>query len=135
MVHKIEESKFGTSGGSESALTGLAGFILGVGILGAVACFYFAAQTFHRDGGHITWTIIGVATLLQSIVLFIVLRVGADAIRLLKKQNELPYSGEITTPQRIVSYHCPECSTEVCEFDIVCHDCRLEFVEPEIEPY
>ncbi|MCO4320696.1 hypothetical protein [Aliidiomarina quisquiliarum] len=52
---------------------------------------------------------------------------GADILRLLKKQNGLPFGGHIPKTEPICTFTCSECSATVYESSSSCPSCKAKF--------
>ena len=72
-----------------------------------------------------------------GVVSWLLLRSLAEGIRLLKRLNDLPYSGEISHGKEVTSYKCGECGAPVTGL-YRCYKCGSIMVgdrkEAEVEP-
>ena len=109
-------------GGVEGSLSDLAGFLLFVGWAGLIPCIIVA---FIKE--NYFWFAPGILVLIQGIAFSIILKGGAEIIRLLKKQNGLPYGGEIKSPSPITKHFCSECNSEVAEEAEMCKKCKQKY--------
>ena len=125
----------GYSGGIEGQLSGLGVFFLIVGIIGLIACIIVSGSVtktsaysdWGEDGLSPIWIAYSIISLIQGIALFIILKAGADVIRLLKKFNGLKFGGKISEPETVYNFKCSECDNPVSEYDQKCDKCGKEF--------
>jgi len=131
----INKELIGYYGGKEEQMSGLATFFLVVGIIGCIACIIVAGSVtktssysdWGEHGVSPVWVVLGLACLIHGIALFIVLRGGAEIIRLLKKQNGLQYAGKISEPFPEYVYKCPACGITVDSDAVKCFGCGEKF--------
>lgn len=115
----------GYEGGKEGLLSAMATFFLIVGIAGSGACFtvsYWSDLDFTPF-----WVAMGIVVFVQGLFLYAVTGAGADILRLLKKQNGLPFGGQISEAEPICKFTCSECSTVVDDIFNLCPNCKAKF--------
>jgi hypothetical protein len=103
-VNKSAEKPVTYYGGIEGNLSGWGKFILGTCIILGIVCFVVSGSTgrgYSADKWSVSvfsgfWISVGIGTIIQGIVLYLFLSALAEIIRLLKKSNGLPYSGQIS---------------------------------------
>lgn len=78
----------------------------------------------------ICFLVLAVVGLIQGIALYLVFMAGAEMIRLLKKLNNLPYTGRISGRMRIHTTHnCSGCGKKVAARAEQCPRCKSVFVQ------
>lgn len=79
------------------------------------------------------WIAIGISFLAQGIIFMILFQAGAEVIRLLKKLNNLPYSGTISNEKEatveVNDYTCSECGSVVDKNAKYCAACGVKLEE------
>lgn len=73
------------------------------------------------------WAAISAGAFIQGLFLYALTGAAADALRILKKQNNLSYGGEISKVNPISSYQCSKCKGDVFEFQKECSGCNAVF--------
>jgi hypothetical protein len=101
-----------------------------MGFVAAVIAAGFATRQEWRDGWGDNglsgpWITVGLVSLIQGIAANVFCKAFADMIRLLKMQNDVHYSGEISPATPLYPLACAECGTNVHQwgdgtFDKVC---------------
>ncbi|QEG21491.1 hypothetical protein [Mariniblastus fucicola] len=99
MARKIESERR-NAGGLEGLLDSAAIVLLAVGIIGTVASLVWLK---------LYGILPALSILINTILVWLLLRSIAEIIRLLKKQAGLPYAGDISYPDATVAYTCSEC--------------------------
>lgn len=140
-MSKLAKKIVGYDGGIECTLSGFAGFIIFVGIVCLVICTVMAGivtkkssySDWGEDGISAIWIALGFATLIETIIVFFILKMGAEGIRLLKKLNNIPYGGKISESHPTSTYYCSACRTEVPKDAGFCLNCGQQF-ESDREP-
>jgi predicted RNA-binding Zn-ribbon protein involved in translation (DUF1610 family) len=103
------------NGGTEGKLNGVVIFYLIISIICFIVLIILAKE--ETLGSKYLMIVIGVVTLIQGIILWILFLAGADIIRLLKRLNGLPYGGTISgLREDVISFRCPECG-ELTNFE------------------
>ena len=134
MAKRVEEF-CGYSGGIEGKMSGLGNFFFIIGIIGIIACVIESGNVskistssgWGEDGFSTIWIAYGVYILIHGIALFILMKAGAEVIRLLKKLNGLKFGGKISEPEIETQLQCSECGQIVSEDDLKCTKCGKEF--------
>lgn len=117
---KATKEQIGYTGGRESALSDLGAFFLWVGIIGFIAAVISAGfatreelhESWAENGFSGLWITVGIVSLVQGIAANVFCKAFADILRLLKKQNGVPYGGEISTAKPLYVYTCSECGAD-----------------------
>jgi hypothetical protein len=116
---KATKKLIGYEGGREESLTALGRFFLIIGICGFVAAFIAAGlvtrgrygDSWAENGLSGAWITVGIVSLIQGIAANVFSKSFADVIRLLKKQNGLPYGGEISAATPLHQFTCSKCGS------------------------
>ena len=121
------------SGGIEARLEGFGALFGILAIIGLPAALYYG----NTSGYRMVWAAAGISGLINGIGVWILFQGLANMIRLLKQQNNLPYSGKISAPkeEKTMPFTCPECGEGVLESATSCPECECEFANdtPEEE--
>ena len=106
-------------GGTESRLSILASVFLGLGIIG---CLVGLVVGLTQES---LWVAVvgGAGALLHGLLMWALLGASADAIRLLKKLNGLPYAGDVSPTTPVDSWACSACGARVQELQGHCGRC------------
>ncbi len=131
----MSENQQTRTGGIEGMLNGVGIFYLVISIIGFVACIILSqSETIKQTGLSSFWIGLGIGVIAQGIIFWILFEAGAEAIRLLKKLNGLPYGGKISETYGIgTEYTCTECGTPVAPNANFCTNCGVSFEEEEEE--
>jgi hypothetical protein len=119
---KIIRKTFYKSGGIESRLseTGRTLFILS--LISGIYCIYFGL-------------FVGIAVMVCGYVNWTIFKAIAEIIRLLKKSNGLPFSGEISQSNNpYQKLFCSACEAEVPFEKSMCTKCSATFVNANLPP-
>jgi uncharacterized paraquat-inducible protein A len=118
------------SGGMEDTLEDVGGIFLFLGILGGIGAIVGAIVAFNdsETGVGVDLLCVGAALIFASAVNRILFRAGAEIVRLLKKLNDLKFSGQITEPDAINEYTCSSCDSFVFSKNSAkCQNCGAKF--------
>lgn len=117
----------------ESRLETIGIFYLVISVVAGVVLIAFtASQSGNMSSYSYFLSGIAIGIALQGIIFWVLLKAGAEIIRLLKKQNGLPYEGEISTVyEEAPQVTCNACGTSVSPDAKYCSSCGAEFVEEE----
>lgn len=118
---KVIKKLIGYEGGREETLSGLGTFFLWISIIGSISAFVFSGFATRQDwrdswadnGFASGWVTLGIVCLIQGIAANILCKAFADVVRLLKKQVNVPYGGELVTATPIYRFTCSECNTYI----------------------
>ena len=114
----------------ESQLDGIGLFIIFISIISAIGLIYLSQdETIKQSGSSVIYIAIGIAIFLQGIIWRIVARAGAEIIRLLKKLNDISYTGLITGEDEEIV--CSECGAVVMEDAKFCPECGTNLDEAD----
>ena len=114
----------------ESQLDGIGLFIIFISIISAIGLIYFSQdETIKQSGSSVIYIAIGIAIFLQGIIWRIIVRAGAEIIRLLKKLNDISYTGLITGEDEEIV--CSECGAVVIEDAKFCPECGTNLAEAD----
>lgn len=72
-----------------------------------------ASKTYNSKWVVVLWIILGFSSFIGSIAVFTILRGFSEIIRILKKQNNLLYSGEILQPRKKIVLCCSNCGRPI----------------------
>ncbi|MBD3652352.1 hypothetical protein [Kangiella sp.] len=127
MATKVKKT-IGHKGGLENLLSGLATLFLVIGIVGAITVLLLSVDFNGRFSllGLILGLIPVIGILVHGLFLYALCSAGAEVLRLLKKQNGLPYGGNISGSDPIYEKFCSECGVRVGERDD-CPSCKATF--------
>lgn len=125
----MSEQKVVHTGGIESKLDGVAIFYIFISIIALIACIVVSqSDASQKTGFSVLWIAIGIGALAQGVIAWILFQAGAEAIRLLKKLNGLPYAGVISETKGSEEYfECTDCHTRVSSDANVCPKCGAKF--------
>lgn len=100
--------------------------LLWIGIVGlAVSLLAAATSRTSNSGLYVAGGMIG---LLQGIVAFYLFNGFAELLRILKRQNGIPYGGQILLPTPVYDMVCSECgSNAASSLNRGCPDCGAKF--------
>jgi hypothetical protein len=114
----------------ESQLDGIGLFIIFISIISAIGLIYLSQdETIKQSGSSVIYIAIGIAIFLQGIIWRIIARAGAEIIRLLKKLNDISYTGFITGEDEEIV--CSECGAVVMEDAKFCPECGTNLDEAD----
>ncbi len=130
------------SGGAESSLDVWSVFFLLGGIVSAAALLWYSGEIgrdlsgyydngWGQKGFDLTYVILSFYALLSGIFTKVLLSGASDVIRLLKKQCNIPYAGNITGDIEIFQssvYVCNACDTVVNYKQNTCSNCEEQLV-------
>ncbi|MBI4548040.1 MAG: hypothetical protein HY707_08675 [Ignavibacteriae bacterium] len=150
----MSEKKESHVGGIEGKMDVVATFYFGISISLLVICLIVSAfESSQKTGLSVFWLALGLISIAQGFISWILFRAGAEIIRLLKRLNNLPYGGEIsrskaapssiqkepqqvnkfvlieerTSSKKVDSFFCNECKTEVPADATECPKCGTIF--------
>jgi hypothetical protein len=139
---KLVRKETGYEGGIEDKMSTLAGIFLILNIATAVICiivFFSSLGDFSKmEQYRVISIVMAIACAISGTALYIILEAGAEIVRLLKKQNGIRYSGDISQANKpIYSYACSNCGavfgTPYINAIKQCHICK-EAIEVTKEP-
>ena len=125
-------------GGVESSLTGFSTFFYIMSILAAslfvvlfFATAYTTASQSYEASTNYNWAYLAYALeiLIAGLFFGVTLKAASDIIRLLKKANDIPYSGRISEAwgKYELVYSCTKCKTKLSENIKKCPNCGSVF--------
>ncbi|MCC6962018.1 MAG: hypothetical protein IT585_02080 [candidate division Zixibacteria bacterium] len=117
MAYVVKSTVTEYARGSESYLDQARGLVLVIAVVAAVASLIVSGMVtkdseyddWAEEGLSPTWVAVGVGAFIQGWIVSVLLRAGADIVRLLKKQNGLEFSGDINRMLQSDVYSCSEC--------------------------
>jgi hypothetical protein len=121
------EQRLVLRGGIEAKLDILAITFLVLGIVPALCIFILLFALPHFAPGSAIFYIWSAFSIFWGIVFYVVFKSASEAIRLLKKQNGLEYSGKISVPTQHYENACSNCGAYFDESQTVCYECDESF--------
>jgi len=113
------------TGGIESRLAAIAWGCLIAGIITGLFCVIASQARENKDTILSSiYLILAFASVGEAIVLWTLFQAGGEIIRLLKKQNGLPYGGSISKTEGFGnSFFCSQCGAPSGPIDQFCNQC------------
>jgi hypothetical protein len=126
---KASRIQVGYTGGLEDRLSSLGRVLRWIGIAGIAFSVFAAVNYSEKDGTSVLYLAVGIIGFLQAIIADAFCQGFAEVIRLLKKQNGLPYGGEIRLPMPVYPVSCPVCGFEGESLQVlsICPNCEATF--------